>query len=221
VTAWSKGIQLVSEQLYSAYPHMPARTRMYFLNDPLSPDYADDLTFIARLRYGDDTIVVRRAKGNRERPTAEQMAAYDHVFDYRAGHLIELPRGSLGGPAPTIFITPEGAEVFHQGWAPVTRANPARRGEVVIARASDLGPTRPAVPEGQAFPNSPFAEIASAIEARVNGKRAEVPARIGWPEEVNVYRVDIRVPEDTAPGMAKVELTAGGRTGPAVKIPVR
>jgi hypothetical protein len=221
VTAWGKGIQLVSEQLYGAYPHLPAQTRIYFLNDPLNPDYGDDLTFIARLRYGDDTLVVGRAKGNRERPTAAQIAAYDHVFDYRAGHLIELPRGSLGGPAPTIFIMPEGAEVFHQGWAPVTRANPARRGEVVIARATDLGPTRPAVPEGQPFPKSPLAEIAAGIEARVNGKRAEVPVQIGWPEEVNVYRVDIRMPEDTAPGMAKVELTAGGRTGPAVTIPVR
>jgi hypothetical protein len=44
---------------------------------------------------------------------------------------------------------------------------------------------------------------------------------LGWPAEINVYRIDFKVPDAVRPGMAKVEVTASGVTGPPSYIPVR
>ena len=45
--------------------------------------------------------------------------------------------------------------------------------------------------------------------------------QIGWPDAVNTYRLDFRVPKGTHPGMAEVEVTADGITGQPVALPIR
>ena len=110
-------------------------------------------------------------------------------------------------------------EVFHRGWIKVTDGSPAKVDEILIAKAIHLGATKPPVPDDKPFPPTPLLPVASAITVRVNGLPAEVALQVGWPEMVDTYRLDFRVPHGTSAGPARVEITAGGATGPVVRIP--
>jgi uncharacterized protein (TIGR03437 family) len=103
-------------------------------------------------------------------------------------------------------------------FSPVTTANPAKAGEVLIAEASSLGPTVPGVDPGKPFPtNSPF-QVNSPVQVTVNGVSAEVINTIGWPGLVNTYRVDFRMPAATTAGTTSIQITAVWVAGPAVGI---
>ena len=122
---------------------------------------------------------------------------------------------------PAIVSTASGPAVFHSDFSPVTSTRPARPGETLIVRANGLGPTRPGLPAGTPFPESPLQEVNSPVEVKVNGNVAEVLNKIGWPGTTDTYRVDIRVPDGTAPGMATVQLTAAFIPGREVSLPVQ
>ena len=69
--------------------------------------------------------------------------------------------------------------------------------------------------------DSPTQEVNSPLEVTLNGKAADVLNKIGWPGTTDAYRVDIRVPDGTAPGMAALRLTAAFIPGREVRIPVQ
>jgi hypothetical protein len=213
----------VAEQLHSLEPRLRAGSRLFFWGETLPLPWVD-LFFLVRLSYRDNSLETERVKDLKHEPEEEELAAYDHVFDYRAGRFLELarpwrrePRSSL----PMIVLNPNGAEVYHQGWIPVTAEAPAMPGELLIAKAADLGTTEPPVLKGSAFPAAPLARVAAILAIRVDGRSADLVNQIGWPEMVNTYRVDFSVSKETRPGMAKVDINAGGITGPPVTIPVR
>jgi hypothetical protein len=117
-------------------------------------------------------------------------------------HLIPMTR-------PEILSDQQGPAIYHNDFSPVTELNPAKKGEVLILAASNLGPTRPGVDPGVAFPASgPLQEVNSPVEVFINGRPAEVVNKIGWPGRENVYRVDFRLPPDTVPGYLDVRLAA-------------
>ncbi len=122
---------------------------------------------------------------------------------------------------PEVVTTAAGAAIFHTDFTPVTAARPARSGETLIVRATGLGPTRPGLTEGVAFPNDPLQEVNSPLEVTVNGNSAEVVNKIGWPGTTDTYRVDIRVPDGISPGVAAVKLTAAYISGPEVTVPIQ
>jgi hypothetical protein len=126
-------------------------------------------------------------------------------------HLIPMFR-------PEIAASAEGPAVYHADFTLVTPATPARAGEILILRLTGLGPTRPGVDPGQAFPADPVQEVNSPVEAAVNGKPAEVLNKVGWPGTVGNYRVDLRVPDVTADGMASIQITAAWIAGSEVRI---
>ena len=111
--------------------------------------------------------------------------------------------------------------VFHGDFSPVTSAKPAKAGEMLIAMATGLGPTRPGVDPGEPFPADALQEVNSPVEVTVNGNPAEVINKIGWPKLVDIYRVDFRVPAETTPGAAAIQLSAAWIAGPSVSIPVQ
>ena len=112
--------------------------------------------------------------------------------------------------------------VLHSSdFSPVTDTNPARKGETLILDATGLGPVRANVPPGVPFPQSPLAEVNSPLEAHVNGVSTATGNKIGWPNRIGSYRVDIRVPESTSPGTARLRLTAAWIPSAEVSIPVR
>jgi hypothetical protein len=129
-------------------------------------------------------------------------------------HLIPMSR-------PEIVAGPDGVSVFHSDLSLVTAAKPAKAGETVILRMTGLGPTRPGVVPGQAFPADALQEVNSPVAATVNGKPAEVLNKIGWPGTVGHYRVDLRIPDGTLGGTANIQVAAAWITGLEVKIPLQ
>ena len=178
--------------------------------------------FLVLLSYGDDTLRVDVAKTMQHPPGAEEIAAYDYVFDYRLGRFFTSPQPRPQGPEPAITFERGQPEVFHSGFKPVTRQKPARPGEVVISmvKVKDLGETRPSVPPGQPFPKDPLVDVVAPVSVRVGGQPVEVLRQIGWPQTVNRYRLDFRIPKNARPGEVGVEITASNVAGPAVTIPV-
>ena len=123
---------------------------------------------------------------------------------------------------PEVVSTAGEPAVFHADFSPVTSAKPAKAGEVLIVRATGLGPTVPGVDPGQPFPSDALLQqVNSPLAVSVNGKPADVINGIGWPGQVDTYRVDFRVPDGTAPGTASIQLTAAWIAGPSANVPVQ
>jgi uncharacterized protein (TIGR03437 family) len=122
---------------------------------------------------------------------------------------------------PEIVTSASGPAVFHADFSPVTSAKPARAGEVLIVTAAGLGPTSPGLTPGVPFPDTPLQQVNSPLEVTVNGNTAEVMNKIGWPGTTDRYRLDIRVPDGTAPGTATLQVTAAFIQGQPVNIPIQ
>lgn len=130
-------------------------------------------------------------------------------------HVIPMTR-------PEIVITANGPAVFHGAdFSPVTVAKPAKAGEVLIAMATGLGPTRPGVDPSQPFPANPLQVVNSPVEVMVNDQSTGTINAIGWPTLVDVYRVDFQVPGGTAAGIARIQFTAAWISGSSVSIPIQ
>ncbi len=115
---------------------------------------------------------------------------------------------------------PEIRAVYHGDFSPVSTASPARPGEVLIAAATGLGPTRPGVDPGTPFPAAPLELVNSPVEVTAGGKSVDVVNKVGWPGTKDVYRVDFRVPGDVS-GDISIQVTAAWITGSEFRIPVR
>lgn len=111
--------------------------------------------------------------------------------------------------------------VLHADFSAVTAAKPAKAGEVLIVKATGLGPTVPSVDPGQPFPTDTILQVNSPIAVTVNGQNAELVNSIAWPGLVDTYRVDFRVPDGIAPGTAMIQLSAAWIAGSSVSIPVQ
>jgi len=123
---------------------------------------------------------------------------------------------------PTVQMTPSGAAIAHMDYSPVTAANPARPGELLIIAATGLGPVKPGIqpPGAVQFSGPPYQEINSPVSVTFNGKELPVINKIGWPGQRNLYWIDFQVPSDAGTGTATLQLTAGWIPGPVVSIPV-
>jgi uncharacterized protein (TIGR03437 family) len=122
---------------------------------------------------------------------------------------------------PDFVKSENGSGVFHSDFSPVTVSNPAKRGEVLIAAASGLGPTLPGKQPAAAFPADGAQEVASPVQVLINGTAVNALNRIGWPGTTATYRVDFRISDDTAAGMTTVQLIAARIPGPLIQIPVQ
>ncbi len=123
---------------------------------------------------------------------------------------------------PEVVLSTTGPVIVHASDnSLVTAAKPARAGELLTLYASGLGPTRPGVEPGQVFTASPAQVVSSPIDVLVNGKAGEVLYAGGYPNTVDSYQVNFRIPGDTAPGMAAIQLNAAWIAGAEVRIPVQ
>ncbi len=125
---------------------------------------------------------------------------------------------------PSVAVSAGGPLIFHADFTPVSAANPARPGEVLIIGAMGLGPVKPnvSIPPGAIrFSDSPTQEVNSPVTVTFNGNELPVINKIGWPGQTTLYRVDFQVPEDAAAGMATLSLNAMWIPGPQVSIPIR
>ena len=128
----------------------------------------------------------------------------------------------LPSARPEILNTPNGPAVVHSSdFSLVTVANPARSGEILSLLATGLGPTRPGLDPGKRFPSSPLAAVNTPVEVIVNGKLTDVLGAVGYPESVNNYQVNFRMPVDTESGWASIQLTSAWIAGPEVQVRVQ
>jgi uncharacterized protein (TIGR03437 family) len=119
-------------------------------------------------------------------------------------------------------MTANGPAVGHMDYSPVTVANPARPGELLILAAPGLGPVKPGIVPSGAVPFSgpPYQEVNSPVTVVFNGKDVPVTNKIGWPGQKDVYWLDFQVPSDASAGTATLQLTAAWIPGPSVTIPI-
>ena len=122
---------------------------------------------------------------------------------------------------PEVATSASGPAVFHADFSPVNAAKPAKAGEVLIMKATGLGPTVPGVDPGQPFPTDATQQVNSPVDVTVNGQSAEIINKIGWPGLVDTYRVDFRVLDGTPSGTATLQVTAAFIPGHEVSIPVQ
>lgn len=123
---------------------------------------------------------------------------------------------------PPAFADDVNIAIFHLNFTPVTSASPARAGELLIARAVNLGFTLPPVDPGSPFPNSsPYGIVVAPVEVIVDGHATDSVNQLGWPGTTNVYRIDFQVPLGTSSGMVPFQLRASGISGPALSFPVQ
>jgi dolichyl-phosphate-mannose-protein mannosyltransferase len=209
----------IVQQLHQLRPTMRPGSRVLFLDDPLDDPW--QMMFLVKLSYGDRAMEVDRVKLMQQRPSASEIASYDYVFDYVLGRFYSSPQPRKQGPQPVITLDYGEPQIFHRDWVRVTPRAPAQHGEVVITEVTDLGETKPPVPKDQPFPMSPYLDVVSPLEVRIDGRPAEIILKIGWPEKINRYRVDFRIPPDVRTGSAEVVVTAGNVTGPPMPIAVR
>jgi uncharacterized protein (TIGR03437 family) len=136
-------------------------------------------------------------------------------------------------PAETVAVAPaspgiffnfvDGAGAFlHSDYTPVTAANPARRGEPLLAYAGGLGDTTPTPVEGDKPPEDILAWTAAVPAVIVGGVNAEVLFHGLAPCCTGLYQVNFVVP-DTAPtgGEVPVTVAVGGRISNSVKLAVQ
>lgn len=123
------------------------------------------------------------------------------------------PEIAMNGTSPAI--------VHADDFTLVTAARPARAGEMLVVFASGLGPTRPGVDPGQPFPSSPAQVAALPVEVLVNGRSAEVTYAGGYPDSIDRYQINFRVPEQTAPGSVAIQVTSAWIAGTEARIPIQ
>jgi len=117
---------------------------------------------------------------------------------------------------------PELVAVYHgSDFTPVSTASPAASGETLILAIKGLGPTRPVLEIGKAFPDGPFAQVASPVEITFNEKPGVVLNSIGWPGSAEYYRVDVTVPGGLDPGAASLRVSSAWIPGAEYKVPVK
>jgi uncharacterized protein (TIGR03437 family) len=122
-------------------------------------------------------------------------------------HLIDMP-------------TPEIKSAWHADFTPVTAERPALPGELIILRATNLGPTNPGGELGEPFGRDPPQVVNSPVEVLAAGSVVPVVNAIGWPGERNLYRVDFRVPSEAPTRFLPVQLRSAWITGGSLSLPL-
>jgi uncharacterized protein (TIGR03437 family) len=124
--------------------------------------------------------------------------------------------------APQIETTPSGPAVTHSSdFSLVSASKPAAAGEILSLFLTGLGPTVPGVDPGKPFPATFRALVNSPVDVTVNGKPAEVLGAVGFPGATDGYQVNFRVPPDTAPGTATIQVSAAWIAGPEVRMAIQ
>jgi uncharacterized protein (TIGR03437 family) len=147
---------------------------------------------------------------------------------------VEVRRGGKTGYAAgsagirgAFFQDSEGRAIAQHGedYSLVTGENPARRGEVVVLYGTGWGDVEPPAVMGQPAPARPLSHVAISYDFRasIDGRDAEVLFAGLTPGQIGLYQLNVRVPEETSPGLVEVVFGRGSSLagGRAVKLPVR
>jgi uncharacterized protein (TIGR03437 family) len=105
--------------------------------------------------------------------------------------------------------------------ANITKASPAKPGEVVVIYLSGMGATNPAVKSGDPAPNSPpLAKIAVPATVTVGGESAVVQFAGLAPGFVGLYQVNFQVPATIGSGDQTLVVSQNGVSSNSALLPV-
>ncbi len=130
---------------------------------------------------------------------------------------------------PVTAIQP-GVFTFDGGWGavlhsesllPVTREDPALRGEVVLIFATGLGPVNGPPPTGRPASAEPLSHTTALARVIVGSRDSAVQFSGLAPAFVGLYQINARVAEDAPLGDQDLLLEIGGQVSRPVKISVR
>jgi hypothetical protein len=173
---------------------------------------------------GTGAFLGARGQGATSIQTGRATSAFENPINRRTfpGGIWKLVIQLIPLKTPEVASTASGPAIVHSiDYSLVTASNPARAGELLTLFASGLGPTRPGVEPGQPFTASPLQTVSSPVDVLVNGEAGEVLYSGGYPNTVDNYQVNFRLPGDIAPGLASVQIRAAWVPGTEVKIPVK
>jgi hypothetical protein len=213
-------LQSLMAQIRALHPTLPQGSHFLLLNETDQPAW-DTFLAAVRLIYHDHDIRIDRARRMDHKISASELVQYDYVLDYRGGRLLDVPLAPDPRVKPMVLAASQGPEIYHADWSLVSSQNPGRRGETLIAKVSGLGATVPDVGAGQPFPAEPLLSVGRRVGVKLNGLHTPTINAFGWPQTINTYRVDFRIPDAVKPGLATLELSVQGVLAPAVQFPVR
>jgi uncharacterized protein (TIGR03437 family) len=124
---------------------------------------------------------------------------------------------------PGVFLIDGSNGAFlHANFSPVTPANPAMRGEVLLLYLTGLGAVSPAVATGTPGPASePLARTTATPVVTIGGQIADVLYSGIAPGFVGLYQLNLRVPATAPSGAVDIEVRVGETAGNAAKLQVQ
>jgi adhesin/invasin len=112
---------------------------------------------------------------------------------------------------PGLFIYPNlRAKALNQDLTLHTPQTPIGAGEFVVLYLTGLGPTTPAVPDGQPAPANPLAYVNGVVQATIGGLPATVSFAGLTPGLAGLFQVNAQVPSGLLPGDQPVFVSVNG-----------
>ena len=147
----------------------------------------------------------------------------------RNGSLVSDPVAFPVAPvAPSVFSidytgSGQGAILNQDGVTVNSTARPAEKGSIIAIYATGEGQTFPGGIDGEIARGSSMPKPMRNVQARINGRPAEVLYAGAAPSQVaGLFQVNVRIPADTPSGEASVELQVGdARSQPGITVAVR
>jgi uncharacterized protein (TIGR03437 family) len=133
-----------------------------------------------------------------------------------AGGFSEVPI-TISDTAPAIFA----GGILHLDNSPVSPGSPARPGENLVIYMTGLGQVDGGLINGQASPASPLLRVLAPISVQL-GDVSVAPAFAGLtPGSVGLYQVNVVVPQDLAPKVYPLRVSAKGNLSNTMSLQVQ
>jgi uncharacterized protein (TIGR03437 family) len=123
---------------------------------------------------------------------------------------------------PGIFESgePRLAAALHADFSPVTNANPARKGEIILVFLTGMGVTTPPVGTNVLGPVPP-ATTARQPVVGINGEGVEVLGSFYAPGLITAYQINFRIPLNARSGLADLSIVVDNVASQDAKIPIQ
>ena len=112
------------------------------------------------------------------------------------------------------------AAVLHADFRPVTPADPARPGEIVLLFLTALGATNPPVGTNVLGPVPPAASVVQPVVG-IDDVGVEVLGSFYTPGLLTVFQINLKIPDNAQTGNRKLSVVAGGVASQNTLIPIR
>jgi uncharacterized protein (TIGR03437 family) len=129
--------------------------------------------------------------------------------------------GAVGIPVsvPVVAAQPGIFVALHANYQPVTSAQPATAGEVLVVYGTNLGAVSPTPADGAAGTGKEL--TVAATTASIGGSNAPVSFSGLAADFVGLYQVNVQVPTGLASGNQPLVLSVSGASSKAVMIAVK